>query len=304
MNLHALTTPSGHLVIAAFDHRSSLAAFLNPQDPQAVPAACLVAVKRLFIESFSGLVSAMLIDPIYGLDYGLDLDKEVPAGTGLLFALEASSYTDTDQNQPTQLLPHWGVADIKARHAAAKLLLYYHPHAPAAPVQFDLVKQISRQCRRLKVIFLLEPILHGLGQFSQKDKLSLTLKMIDQFCPLVDILKLEFPLNLPQSSQPEWVKASQAISRHATVPWVLLSRGMAYSHFKLLTQVACTHGASGIAVGRAVWQEIGDLATRSPSDQESLAAIKTFLQTTGRTRLKALAALVVAHAKPVTAFHP
>jgi tagatose 1,6-diphosphate aldolase len=59
--------------------------------------------------------------------------------------------------------------------------------------------------------------------------------------------------------------------------------------------VACQAGASGIAVGRAVWKEA---VAMSP---EARAA---FLQTIARERLSRLTALCTALAKPWTDFYP
>jgi tagatose-1,6-bisphosphate aldolase len=301
-NLSSITTHKGHFTIAAFDHRNSLNEYLNPQDPSAVNADEIVALKRLFIAAFSDISSAILIDPIYGLDYGLDLTKEVPASTGILMSLEESSYDDSQAGRLTKLLPHWGVDDIKAHSASAKLLLYYHPDAPIAKNQIRLVETLSRECRNKNVIFLIEPIIYGTGKYSSRNKVNSTLKTIDQLSPLVDILKIEFPLNVLQSNPNEWRKVSADISKHATIPWILLSRGMGFDHFQTLTQITNENGASGIAVGRAVWQEIGDLAEKHPDIPEKFEKIKHFLMTTGRDRMLALTQIVEQSAKPWTDF--
>lgn len=303
MKLDPLANSNGTFTIAAFDHRRSLAQLLNPKNPDAVAVSDLVAIKRLFIQAFSDLSSAVLIDPVYGLDYGLDLTKEIPSGTGLLMSLEDGDYSESKAGRLTRLLPHWGVADIKAHQAAAKLLFYYHPHSPLAKQQLDLVKTVSRDCRRQKVIFLIEPIIYNLGEYSNRNKTDLTLITLDQLAPLVDILKVEFPLDPHQSTQNDWHSVSQEISRHATVPWVLLSRGLNYPAFKAFTQVTCAAGASGIAVGRAVWQEIGQIAQDYPGEGQCLKPIETFLHTVARPRFQELKDIVDASARPWTSYH-
>ena len=100
----------------------------------------------------------------------------------------------------------------------------------------------------------------------------------------------------------DWVSTSKAISQHATVPWILLSRGMGFDHFKTLTQITAHNGASGIAVGRAVWQEINQLAKANPDPQTKYLEIKKFLMTTGRQRLQTLTDLVAKYARPWTDF--
>jgi tagatose-1,6-bisphosphate aldolase len=296
-NLSALATSSGHFTIAAFDHRNSLFSLLNASDPEAVTADQVVALKRLFIKHFAPISSAILIDPVYGLDYGLDLDREVTAGTGILMSLEASSYDESAIGRVTRLLPHWGVKDVKAHGASAKLLLYYHPQAPIASTQLKLVQDVSKECQSENIIFLIEPILYAVGEYSNRSQLDVTLKTIDQLNSLVDILKLEFPLNVNHTTEHEWQQAAKDISRHATVPWILLSRGMGFDHFKRLTRICCEQGASGIAVGRAVWQEIGDIAKQTPDPETKILKIDKFLHTTGRSRMIELSKIVEAKAK-------
>jgi tagatose 1,6-diphosphate aldolase len=58
--------------------------------------------------------------------------------------------------------------------------------------------------------------------------------------------------------------------------------------------VACRAGASGIAVGRAVWQEAVGMAGEQRLD---------FLRTTGRERLGRLAALCTALARPYSEYY-
>jgi tagatose-1,6-bisphosphate aldolase len=303
MNLDLLANPKGTFTIVAFDHRRSLAESLNSADPDSVPAADLVAIKRLFLRYLADIASAILIDPVYGLDYGLDLAKETPPKTGILMSLENSAYDDTQAGRLTTLLPHWGVADIKAHGAAAKLLLYYHPHSPIARKQLDLVKTLSQECRRQQVIFLVEPIIYGVGEYSHRDKTDLTLISIDQLSPYVDLLKLEFPVSPHQSTSNDWHSISQEISRHATVPWIFLSRGMDYPAFKTLTTVVCEQGASGIAVGRAVWQEIGAIAQDNLETDSFLPPIGAFLENVARPRFLELIKIVESSARPWTNFH-
>lgn len=302
-NLSYLATQSNHFTIAAFDHRGSLQEIITPEDPHNVPQNHIVRIKKLFIEAFADISSAVLIDPVYGLDYDIDLTTEVPEGTGILMSLEKSGYTDTPSGaRSTDLLEHWGIAAIKKLGFAAKLLLYYHPHAENAKDQLNLVQQLSQDARDQDTIFLVEPILYGLEEYSPHDKLDATLITVKQLAPLVDILKLEFPLDVAATKPPEWVKAAQNISKASTVPWILLSRGMDFDHFKQLTQVCCENGASGIAVGRAVWKEIQDITNEYRETEEKFARIKDFLMTTGRDRMQLLSQLVKAHASPWTDF--
>ena len=51
------------------------------------------------------------------------------------------------------------------------------------------------------------------------------------------------------------MKACEEISEASVTPWILLSAAVDYETFLRQVTIACQSGASGIAVGRAVWQE-------------------------------------------------
>ena len=74
-----------------------------------------------------------------------------------------------------------------------------------------------------------------------------------------------------------------------------MSAAVDYETFLSQATVACNAGASGIAVGRAVWQEAVGMTSDARAD---------FLQTTALERLSRLTALCHALAKPWSAFYP
>jgi len=117
-----------------------------------------------------------------------------------------------------------------------------------------------------------------------------------------DILKAEFPLDtsatlstgVTESDQKVWADACAEISAASIAPWILLSAAVDYEVFLQQVAVACNAGASGIAVGRAVWKE----AVMMNGDER----IK-FLRTTARQRISRLTSLCHALAKPYTDFY-
>jgi tagatose-1,6-bisphosphate aldolase len=74
----------------------------------------------------------------------------------------------------------------------------------------------------------------------------------------------------------------------------LLSAAVSFETYQRQIIAACQAGASGIAVGRAVWQEAVTMNGQARLD---------FLRTTARERLTRLNALCVSLAKPVTDFY-
>jgi tagatose-1,6-bisphosphate aldolase len=111
----------------------------------------------------------------------------------------------------------------------------------------------------------------------------------------VDLLKAEFPLDTANADESAWAQACAEVSAASVVPWILLSAAVDFEVFLRQVSVACHAGASGIAVGRAVWKEA---VTMSPEERT------VFLQTIARERLSRLTALCTALAKPWDDFYP
>jgi tagatose-1,6-bisphosphate aldolase len=88
--------------------------------------------------------------------------------------------------------------------------------------------------------------------------------------------------------------ACTEISAAAQTPWILLSAAVSFEAYQQQIIAACQAGASGIAVGRAVWQEAVHMDGQARLD---------FLRTTGRERITRLNALCVALARPWTDFY-
>jgi len=110
----------------------------------------------------------------------------------------------------------------------------------------------------------------------------------------VDILKAEFPLDINDVDESKWMEACKEISSASITPWILLSAAVDFETFVRQVTVACDAGASGIAVGRAVWKEAVTM-----SGEERIK----FLRTTARQRMARLTSLCHALARPYTDFY-
>jgi tagatose-1,6-bisphosphate aldolase len=108
------------------------------------------------------------------------------------------------------------------------------------------------------------------------------------------VLKAEFPLDTAETNQALWREACEEISSVTDVPWILLSAAVEYETFLQQVVVACNAGASGIAVGRAVWKEAVTMNHETRN---------TFLRATAIERLTRLTSLCNALAKPYTDFY-
>jgi tagatose-1,6-bisphosphate aldolase len=106
---------------------------------------------------------------------------------------------------------------------------------------------------------MLEPLSYSLNEnrkLSSEEKRYVVTESAKRLTPLnVDILKAEFPLDPSETDESKWMMACREISAASHIPWILLSAAVDYDTYVRQVAVACNAGASGIAVGRAVWQE-------------------------------------------------
>jgi tagatose-1,6-bisphosphate aldolase len=107
------------------------------------------------------------------------------------------------------------------------------------------------------------------------------LATVQEFQRYCDVLKIEFPGD---------ALACATVTAEVDVPWIVLSRGAEFDEFVESVKVSLENGAKGFAVGRAIWQEIGEM--RDSNGNADFVKIEQFLQTVGRERLQKLLALV------------
>lgn len=285
--------------ILALDHRNNLRQALSQVLPQPVSDQMLTDFKLQVTAALAPAASAVLLDPEYGGAQAIAA-QALPGDRGLILALEATGYTGASDRRESRLLPGWSVAKAQRLGASAvKLLVYYHPEASTAAEIEKLVSQVGQECRRRDLAFFLEPLSYSLDPAQKKlkgDELRrVVLETARRLTPLgVDVLKAEFPLDIQAvRSESEWATACAALTNACQgIPWVLLSAAVDFDTYLRQVNVACSQGASGVAVGRAVWQE---------AVQYDGEARQQFLAGEARARMERITALVNALARPYTA---
>lgn len=240
--LQKLLLPSGKIAIAALDHRGSLKVNLHPENPEITTDQEILAWKRRMIDLYKDRVSGLLVDPIFGKQV---LDTSMHPGW--MLSMEKTGYRGGKEARVTEILEDWSVANAKEMGACSvKLLLYYDPeNTDLARKQKEIAMALSEECEREGMIYLLEPLSY-LVEGSREEEV---LRIVDA---LADV-----PVDIYKSEYPGTQRACEEISKRIKSPWVLLSAGMEYSQYKAALTVACQSGASGFAVGRALWQEFG-----------------------------------------------
>ncbi len=296
--LQQCASPRGTFTCLALDHRQNLRRALNLRNPDSVPDSALTDFKLEVTAALAGEATAVLLDPEYSAAQAVAAGA-IPKNAGLVVAVESTGYGGEPTARQSQLLPGWRVEKAKRMGASMiKLLVYYHPDSPTAPEIEAFTQQVAEECQQYDLGIMLEPLSYSLdgGKLSSAEKRYVVVETARRLTPLgVDILKAEFPLEVADPDQAGWAAACAEVSAASCIPWILLSAAVDFETYLRQVTVACHAGASGIAVGRAVWKE----AVEMPP-----AARAAFLGEIARPRLARLTALCAALAKPWTDFYP
>jgi tagatose-1,6-bisphosphate aldolase len=283
--------------VLALDHRNNLRQSMRPDAPDTVTVAELAAFKKEVVGALAPSASAVLLDPEVGAAQCIAAGA-LPGHTGLVVAVEKSGYTGDPGARLSRLAPEWSVAKTRRMGAnAAKMLVYYHPDAPTAPQIEALVRQVAADCAAYDLPLMLEPLSYSLDpshkKLSPEQRRRVVIETARRLVvPGVDILKAEFPLDI--SAEPDearWAEACTELTAASAAPWVLLSASVDYETYLRQVTVACQTGASGVAVGRAVWKEAVGLAGQART---------AFLSGPARVRMARITALCDALARPWT----
>ncbi len=297
--LQQCATPRGGFAVMALDHRNNLRHAFRPDSPEPAGDAEITSFKEQLVEVLAPLSSAVLLDPELSAAQCIARHR-LPGRAGLIVALDATGYVGDPQARQSRVLPGWSVAQAKRMGAsAAKLLVYYHPDSPAADEIEALVQRVAEECLKQELALFLEPLSYSVDPAKKKvapeERRCVVIETARRLIvPGVDVLKAEFPVDV--SAEPDertWREACEELSRVSRVPWVLLSASAPYEAYVRQVTAACQAGASGVAAGRAVWQEAPTL---------NGAARESFLRTTATQRMMRLTELVDASARPWTEY--
>jgi len=298
--LQQCASQHGTFTCLALDHRQNLRRALNPQDPTSVPDSALTDFKLEVTAALAGEATAVLMDPEYSAAQAVAAGV-IPKNAGLVVAVEATGYTGDPTARQSRILPDWSVAKAKRMGASMiKLLVYYHPDSPTASEIEEFTQWVAEDCKLNDLGIMLEPLSYPLdpkeAKLSSEEKRYVVVETARRLSPLgVDLLKAEFPLDTANTDESDWSIACTEVSSASVIPWILLSAAVDFEIYLRQVVAACDAGASGIAVGRAVWKEAVTMNCKERAQ---------FLQTTAKERLSRLTALCSEYAKPWQDFHP
>lgn len=278
----------------ALDHRQNL----RKANPAFINDDQLSNFKIDIVSQLAPLSTGVLLDPEVAAAQAV-ANQSLPGNVGLVVSLESTGYTGDSTSRYAQIIPGWSVEKAKRMGASAvKLLVYYHPESPTANEIEEFVSSVGEECKKHDLALMLEPLSYSLkdnAKLTSEEKRQVVVKTAERLSPLdIDILKTEFPLDVTERDESIWTEACLEISSVSITPWILLSAAVEYETYLKQVIAACNAGASGIAVGRAVWQEAVSL---NRLDR------RNFLRTTASDRLSRLTSLCHALAKPYTDFY-
>jgi tagatose-1,6-bisphosphate aldolase len=232
-----------------------------PEDPESVHPADLSAFKEQAIGALGPAASAVLLDPEVGAAQCIAAHA-LPGHVGLVVSVEASGYLGVTSARESRLQPGWSVAQIKRMGAnAVKLLVYYHPDSPTASEMEALVQRVAADCVTHDIALILEALTYSIDpkqrRLSARKRRRVVVETARQLvAPGVDAYKAEFPVDVAlEQDEGEWAAACAELTDACAAPWVLLSASVDFETYLRQVTIACQAGASGVAVGRAVWKE-------------------------------------------------
>ncbi len=292
--LQACASSRGTFTCLALDHRQNL----RKANPAFVADAELSRFKLDVTAELAPYATSVLFDPEVSAAQAIAAGK-LPGDKAFVVAVESTGYGGEATARRGQVIPGWSVEKAKRMGASMiKLLVYYHPDSPTAAEAEAFTAQIAAECLKYDLGLMLEPLSYSLtdAKLSSDEKRYVVVETARRLTPIpgVDLLKAEVPLATDDLDEARLAAACAEVSAASVTPWILLSAAVTFETYQRQIIAACQAGASGIAVGRAVWQEAVQLDGQPRLD---------FLRGTARERLTRLNALCQALAKPYTDFY-
>jgi tagatose-1,6-bisphosphate aldolase len=254
--LDVIADSRGRFAVLAMDQRATLRRMLTAADRPAGDDD-MRGFKVDVIGALSPLSSGVLTDVEYGVG-PVRAAGALADGVGLLIAAEPAEKEKVGGEYLTTTDPRRDAAWVKANTGdAMKFLLYWNPDRPVsddgvdlAQIALDVIAGIVADCSAAGIPSVIEPLVSFAPgvTVSQAEKEAAVVRSATRLAAVgMDLLKLEWPGD---------AAACATISTNlGSMPWALLSAGVAYEQFVERTIIALDNGASGFIAGRAIWGE-------------------------------------------------
>ena len=298
--LEAVSDPRGVIGALAIDQRDALRSMFSAElriEKSLVPRERLEEFKSMVVRVLSPQVSAVLLEP----EYGLNAAGQRAPSVGLLMAYEVSGYDPAIPSRLPRLLENWSVRRlVDAGAQCIKVLLYYA--LSDAPEAHELkqvwVKRVGAECAGCDVPFFLEivPYQDGMDekspQFACRKPAILTSAMQEFSKPhyCVDVLKVGVPITMAYlegssassdafvHTRAEAIELFRNAAAATAKPFLFLSAGVSNRAFNEALELASEAGVHfcGVLCGRATWKDGVGVFVRAGAN-----ALQKWLETQG-----------------------
>jgi len=289
--LSSIANSDGVFSIVAMDQRNTLkkmfaAVGVTATDDDMMQAKIAVA------SALSKAGSGILLDPTWGVP-AVNQNDILPASCGLLIAAENPDRGNFNGEPRPTKMPGQDAAWVKSLGGqAVKVLVSMHPgrvrnagEPDLTSETVELVRSIVADCKAQGIPSVIENLIYPLPNaepLTDEQKENLIVEsaiLLNETKP--DLLKLEFPIT---------ERGCKRLADSLTVPWAVLSAGVAFEQFKKAIILSCdAGGASGFIAGRSIWKEAIGM---SKVEQNK------FLTSTAVARLEELNQTVLGRAVP------
>ena len=289
--LSSIANSDGVFSIVAMDQRNTLkkmfaAVAVTATDDDMMQAKIAVA------SALSKAGSGILLDPTWGVP-AVNQNDILPASCGLLIAAENPDRGNFNGEPRPTKMPGQDAAWVKSLGGqAVKVLVSMHPgrvrnagEPDLTSETVELVRSIVADCKAQGIPSVIENLIYPLPNaepLTDEQKENLIVEsaiLLNETKP--DLLKLEFPIT---------ERGCKRLADSLTVPWAVLSAGVAFEQFKKAIILSCdAGGASGFIAGRSIWKEAIGM---SKVEQDK------FLTSTAVARLEELNQTVLGRAVP------
>ncbi|MBI3312856.1 MAG: tagatose 1,6-diphosphate aldolase, partial [Candidatus Omnitrophica bacterium] len=277
--MKAVSDDRGIIRAAAMDQRGSLRKSIAKEkgvDEKQVTREMMEEFKVAVSKTLTPHASAILLDP----EFGLPAVKARAKNAGVLLAYESSGYDNTRPGRLPDLLDHETVRTIKQAGAdAIKILIYYTPFDKKEinEIKHSFVERIGAECAYHDIPYFLEFVGYDSAGADvntleyAKIKPEVVAKSMEEFSKpqyLVDVLKVEVPINMKFVEGTKSFKGQKAYSRQEAIayfkktaqvtkkPFIYLSAGVGDDEFRESLELAAESGVkfNGVLCGRATWK--------------------------------------------------
>ncbi len=289
--LSSIANSDGVFSIVAMDQRNTLKKMFAAVGVTATEDDMMQA-KIAVASALSKAASGILLDPTWGVP-AVNQNDILPASCGLLIAAENPDRGNFNgEPRPTKMLGQDAAWVKSLGGQAVKVLVSMHPgrvrnagEPDLTSETVELVRSIVADCKAQGIPSVIENLIYPLPNaepLTDEQKENLIVEsaiLLNETKP--DLLKLEFPIT---------ERGCKRLADSLTVPWAVLSAGVAFEQFKKAIILSCdAGGASGFIAGRSIWKEAIGM---SKVEQDK------FLTSTAVARLEELNQTVLGRAVP------